>query len=307
MTLSNDEPDITVAPDIPERAETDMETNDTAIDAREVPDAFYDPITKKLMQDPVVTSDGNSYERSTIVEQRGDDIESGGKPYPNRALLAVIGETMELRGDSFIPMVKQLNKTVMTSVRQIFDKSALSDKEFRPLPDVYYCPITFGLIHFPVIDPEGHTFEKVAIEAWIQKNGSSPLTRTSLNKEALYKNRAITALLDEEKRKDMTNIHPSIRRFVDEEPPEEPQISPNPGEARIYLFPTTPEEIAARRRLIQRERQKSFIGLIFVAIFVVVLAFYGVWFLIIPVIGVILCSCSKMLGSPSSPDAQRGR
>jgi len=290
MTLSNDEPDIPVAPVIPEEAETEMEV-------REFPDVFYGPITMKLMQDPVVTSDGFSYERSTIVEQRGDDIESGDKPYPNRALLAVISETIEHRGDSFMPMAKQLHKRVETSVRQIFDKSALSDREFRDLPDAYYCPITFDLIHFPVIDPEGNTFEKVAIEAWIQKNGNSPLTRTSLRKEDLYKNNSISALLDEEKKKDMNNIHPSIRRFAQEDPPEEPQISSSPGETRTYRFPTTPEDMEARRRLIRHQRLRSFIGLLFTVIFLVVLAFYGVWFLVIPFVAVILCSCSKMFGA----------
>jgi len=112
------------------------------------------------MKDPAVILDSHSYEQSTIVEQWGDDIESSGKPYPNRALLAVISETIKLSSDSFMPMINQLHKMMKTSVRQDFDKSALSDQEFRPLPEVYYCFITFGFIYFPVIDPEGNTLKK---------------------------------------------------------------------------------------------------------------------------------------------------
>jgi len=324
MTLNNAEPDIPVTSDIPEPdipvasdipgshiPMTDIplpdipeqfETNDTVIQVREFPDAFYGPMTKKLMHDPVVISDGNSYERSSLVEQRGDDIESGGKPYPNRALLAIIDETIEMSGHSFMPMMRQLQQRAGSGVRQIFDLSALSNREFRPLPDVYYCPITFGLIHFPVIDPEGNTFERVAIEAWIQKNGSSPITRTSLRKEDLYCNHAISALLDEEKRKDASNIHPSIRRFIDEAPPQAPPASSDPGgtQVRVYLFPTTPEEMAARRRLTRHERCTSFVGLVFVLLFVILLPFYGAWLFILPLWAVFFCTCATIRERDSS-------
>jgi len=239
MTLNDNEPYIPVNLD-----------NDT--EEKIFPDAFYDPITMKLMEDPVVISDGNSYERSGVVERRGDNIESGGKLYSNRALKAVISETVELGGDSFMPVMKQLHKTVQDSVKQMFEKSALSNKEFRPLSDVYYCPITFGLIHFPMIDPEGNTFEKVAIEAWILQNGSSPITRTSLSKDELYDNHAITALLEREKGKDTIHIHPSIRRFKEEDPPEAPAVTPKQ------------QRMEARRYQIQRQRCRNITGWVFI-------------------------------------------
>ena len=78
----------------------EVETIDTAIERREFPDAFYDPNTNELMKDPVVIPNGDSYERSNIIEQRGDDIESECNLYPNRALLAFINETAKLSGNS---------------------------------------------------------------------------------------------------------------------------------------------------------------------------------------------------------------
>jgi len=51
--------------------------------------------------------------------------------------------------------MKRLNKTIQTSMGQLLDISAILTKEFLPLPDVYYGPITISLMHDPVIDPEG--------------------------------------------------------------------------------------------------------------------------------------------------------
>lgn len=106
-----------------------------------------------------------------------------------------------------------------------------------------------------MIDPEGNMFEKVAIEAWIQKNRSLPITHTLLSKEDLYENRAIPALLDEETRKNMSDIHPPIRRSVEEAPPESPPVSSDQGESQTHVFvlPTILEEIELRRQSTQRD------------------------------------------------------
>jgi len=243
------------------KAVFETDTIDTDMESQDFPDAFYDPFTKELMKDPVVVPDGNSYERSAIMEARGYDIESSGTLYPNRALLAVINETVRLSGDSFEAGMRRLSKTIKTSMRQL-----ISRDDFRPLPDVFYCPITFGLIHFPVIDAEGNTFEKVAIEAWIQRNGKSPITRTPLSKEDLYDNHAITALLEIEKGKNAENMHPSIQNFISSSPPEAPDLPPinfPPNPAEVQTFPITPEELEERRRRIRNEEVKTAIILVF--------------------------------------------
>jgi len=236
-TSRDDEPDVVF----------ETKAADTSpIDERKFPDAFYCPITKKIMEDPVVIPDGNSYERSAIMEQERNNIDFSSKLYLNRALLTVISETVDLSTDSSKTGVNRLNKTIKVGVKQ----QLTSKKEFLPLPDVYHCPITLGLIHDPVIDPEGNTFEKVAIEAWIQKNGSSPITRTSFSKEDLYCNHAITALLGEEKGKSAESMHPSVRKFKEEAPPQVPVASSNETEAREYLSSII-ERIGERRRILE--------------------------------------------------------
>ncbi|CAF4163764.1 unnamed protein product, partial [Rotaria sordida] len=57
--------------------------------------------------------------------------------------------------------------------------------------DLLRCPITLELFHDPVLAQDGHTYEREAIEQWIQNHGSSPITRQRLSFEKLYPNRKI--------------------------------------------------------------------------------------------------------------------
>ena len=256
-----------------EKDQFETQIIDTVIERREFPDAFYDPNTNEVMKDPVVIPNGESYERSDIIEQRGDDIEPTYKLYPNRALLAIINETTKLSGDSIEAGMRRLSKTIQTSMNQF-----ISNYDFQPLPDAYYCPITFDLIHFPVIDAEGYTFEKVAIEAWIQKNGKSPITRTSLSKEDLYDNHAITALLEGEKGKSVENMHPSIRDFIDTVPPEASQYcNTSPVVVEVYTFPITPEELEVQRLRRRNHNLITAIGSLFAFLLIDVVVVYSVY------------------------------
>ena len=42
--------------------------------------------------------------------------------------------------------------------------------------DELLCPITLEIFRDPVVASDGHTYERKAIEEWIQKNGTSPIT-----------------------------------------------------------------------------------------------------------------------------------
>jgi serine/threonine protein kinase len=59
------------------------------------------------------------------------------------------------------------------------------------------CPITFSLFVDPVIAEDGHTYERSAITDWIQRNSTSPLTRTSITVEGLRPNHIVRSLVSE--------------------------------------------------------------------------------------------------------------
>lgn len=63
------------------------------------------------------------------------------------------------------------------------------------LPESCFCPITQQLLVDPVIDPEGYTFERAAILAWLASSGTSPVSRTPLTAGQLVPNRALVDLL----------------------------------------------------------------------------------------------------------------
>jgi len=61
----------------------------------------------------------------------------------------------------------------------------------------FFCPITHELMVDPVIDPDGNSYERKAIEDWLRQNGTSPITRTNLSAADLRPNRALKQAIDE--------------------------------------------------------------------------------------------------------------
>lgn len=53
------------------------------------------------------------------------------------------------------------------------------------------CPITQEVMVDPVIAPDGNTYERVAIEAWLQRSQTSPITRQVMLTSDLIPNRAL--------------------------------------------------------------------------------------------------------------------
>src|SRR5690606_29899446 len=62
--------------------------------------------------------------------------------------------------------------------------------------DLLRCPITMELFHDPVLAKDQYTYERHAIEEWIRRNGTSPMTREPLSLEDLIPNRSIKEIVD---------------------------------------------------------------------------------------------------------------
>ena len=63
-------------------------------------------------------------------------------------------------------------------------------------PNSFYCPITTALMRDPVVDREGHSYEKEAIESWLRRKKTSPVTRSPLRPEDLTPNRGLKEAID---------------------------------------------------------------------------------------------------------------
>lgn len=68
----------------------------------------------------------------------------------------------------------------------------------------FYCQLTLQLMVDPVIDAEGNTFERSAIEEWIKKEGTSPITRNPIAISDLRCNRALKSAISEDRAKFIT-------------------------------------------------------------------------------------------------------
>jgi hypothetical protein len=222
----------------------------------EFPHAFYCPLTKKIMMDPVVDTNGESFERSAVTARDKTNKVTGVTYYPNRAMKAIIERELERHEDkgSLRGRVREAQDSLRSRFSRLVEKSALPSRDYRPLPESFYCPITLELIRKPVIDPDGRTFERDAISHWIRANGKSPVTRNALAVNQLRSNEALSDLIEEEKERTDESIHPSIRRWKTEVPTVEtgavePGIDPD-GRTSVFDengYPTTQAEIDARR------------------------------------------------------------
>jgi len=61
----------------------------------------------------------------------------------------------------------------------------------------FICPITQEIMREPVIAEDGHTYEKAAIENWLEKSPTSPMTRQQISHAKLIPNLALKQLIDQ--------------------------------------------------------------------------------------------------------------
>ena len=260
------------------------------------PKAFYCPLTEELFQDPVVkVGDGLSYDKAALEALGGDDANSADtRYYANRVLKSIIDETVEHKTSSSL-------RRFGHNVRQLSQQ--LMNEYHRPLPDGYYCPITLSLIHVPVIDPEGYSYEKVAIENWIRCNGVSPVTRRTMSVDDLVPNRTLTALMEEEVGKSDETMHPVFKQWKEEPVPTfvatDMENNGSSAHASVTTFPTTPEQLAEinRTRRIRRYQRCHLWCILFIALAIMA---WLVPFMATVILVVILVSIGVISGYSSS-------
>lgn len=57
------------------------------------------------------------------------------------------------------------------------------------------CPISKEIMMDPVMDPDGHSYERAAILQWLYQDSRSPITRKPLSRRDLVPNRALRAVI----------------------------------------------------------------------------------------------------------------
>jgi hypothetical protein len=117
-------------------------------------------------------------------------------------------------------------------------------------------------MHDPVIDPDGNTFELMAVENWIRLHCNSPVTRCKLSKNDLRPNHIIRKLLEEEKSFPGDLIHPDILKWMEEPDPKSSDVEyggtlPDPSSS------LSEEQVQEyRRRLARRQLLVNMAGIL---------------------------------------------
>ena len=65
------------------------------------------------------------------------------------------------------------------------------------VPKIYVCPITHEIMENPVSDSLGHSYEKAAIERWLNENNTSPVTGLWLPNKTLTLNHTLRSVIEE--------------------------------------------------------------------------------------------------------------
>ncbi|EOD05899.1 hypothetical protein EMIHUDRAFT_68858, partial [Emiliania huxleyi CCMP1516] len=63
------------------------------------------------------------------------------------------------------------------------------------VPDEYTCPITHELMTDPVLATDGHTYERTAIERWLQRRATSPKSGLALESTMLFPNHILRRII----------------------------------------------------------------------------------------------------------------
>ena len=69
--------------------------------------------------------------------------------------------------------------------------------EADEIPEQYKYPITLELMEDPVITSDGHSYERIEIENWLETQTMSPLTGTLMESTQLIPNIALRQLIQE--------------------------------------------------------------------------------------------------------------
>lgn len=63
------------------------------------------------------------------------------------------------------------------------------------IPDQYRCPLTLEVMEDPVVAKDGHSYERRAIEGWLEKHTTSPMTNEALFSADLFPNHSLKSLI----------------------------------------------------------------------------------------------------------------
>ncbi len=153
-----------------------MEEPTAKIASQQIPKCFLCPISGKPMTDPVMTSEGQNFEKATILKW------------------LEYQKTNPLLNDSPLDESQLYPNLILKDVIEGFF-------EEESIENSILCPIGYEIMTDPVMTPEGQSFERENIFKWLRDNKEiNPVTRSPLTEDQLFPNAALKdAIVEYEK------------------------------------------------------------------------------------------------------------
>ena len=123
--------------------------------------------------------------REIIPVKSGSSSNTISTNYPNSNVKEVVNK---LQG---MDMLDDDNSKYLNSLKDM--KKTFNDR----IPNELLCPITEELFFDPVMTCDGQTYERKAIEYWLQSHDTSPVTNIKLQSKNLIPNLIIKKLVKE--------------------------------------------------------------------------------------------------------------
>ena len=110
----------------------------------------------------------------------------------NGNILQTINQIIEIEEKEVTSLFKAIEYSAVES------KMATANNDVNgQIPRGFMCPVTLELMKDPVLASDGHSYERKAIELWLSKNDSSPVTNLPLPNKGLVPNHALRAAIEE--------------------------------------------------------------------------------------------------------------
>ena len=114
--------------------------------------------------------------------------------------------------------------------------SVLRSHSDEGFPEEFQCLLSYEIMTDPVMTLNGNTYERVAIEEWINRNGTCPMTREPLSISDLRPNRTLRDMIESARRKRAEDIAAAAASKQSESKSSESKLQMDEGdEAKLQV------------------------------------------------------------------------
>jgi WD40 repeat protein len=146
------------------------------------------------------------YEINSIDQWTNEIVHQWLEQFHVKTKLNLTGKDLLLKSDNEILELFNNNEQLLNELSSLRHKhfikgisakrTTLNDKNQTIIPNEFLCPITHELMNDPVCTSDGYTYERKAIEEWLTKKQTSPITNLSIKGTQLYSNKILKMLIN---------------------------------------------------------------------------------------------------------------